>query len=88
MVTLLAWEKGAEVYRNAGGTGRGDLVLKVGNQLIECDVKQMTWDSKSNDYTYRKPVKPGITPIAVHPVTRKVRWVRGKTPLGLENFWD
>lgn len=84
----MAWERGAEAYRNAGSTGKGDLVLKINGQLIECDVKQMTWDSKRNDFFCKNTVEPGIVPVVVHPANRTVRWVRGREPAGLENFWD
>jgi hypothetical protein len=86
-VTINAWERGAEVYRNLGCSGSVDLVISYQDHLLRCDVKAMTMRRK-----YYPPqigsVAKGVHMIAVHPVTKDICWHPRTIPPGLESFWN
>lgn len=83
-----AWKRGAEVYKNAGCSGKTDLVLAIDGKMLEVDVKCMShngggkYGTCSSISAAQKPV------VLVHPITQQIRWIRGKAPKGWENFWD
>jgi hypothetical protein len=86
-VTINAWERGAEVYRNLGCSGVVDLVIGYQDHLLKCDVKAMTFRR-----AYYPPqigrVAKGVYMIAVHPITKAICWHPRTIPPGLENFWN
>ena len=93
-VIMSAWERGAEVFPNAGCSGKTDMVLKIDDQLYSIDVKTMRW--KPDSGTWRSPagkLPDGIWLVLVNPETRDIRWAnfrgteRPNCPPGLEDFW-
>ena len=95
-VTLEAWSRGAEVFKNASSTGRTDLILKWNGMLLECDVKQQIQTGQdrrpgkgyaASRLNWERLTPYGITIISVHPFTREIRWVKGHEPEGWEHFW-
>ena len=86
-VTINAWERGAEVYRNLGCSGAVDLVISYQDHLLKCDVKAMTFRGCYRPQQIGK-VASGVHMIAVHPLTREICWHPKTTPTGLENFWN
>lgn len=87
-VALQAWERGAEVYKNFGKTGKTDLVLSHNGNLLEVDVKCLV-QNRPGEYGTCNAISNAVKQVVVvHPITRKVRWIRGKEPKGWENFWD
>ena len=93
-VGFLATWKGAEVFPNLNSTGPADLLMKINGQIYEFDVKCEVWCHQKNMYVAKNVsvVKPPVFPISVKPegdiCDWKVRWIRGKEPAGLENFWS
>ena len=85
---LSAWERGAEVYKNAGRTGQGDLVLVKDGEMLEVDVKALCDNGGGRFGTNGRHSQATKTVVLVHPITRDIRWIRGKEPKGWENFWD
>ena len=91
-VSMLAAWKGAEVFPNVNSTGNTDLVMRVGDELYELDVKCSTyrdgyWDAK-NTWTVKDPVFPVVVEPDGDIANWKVRWLSRSVPQGLENFWD
>ena len=93
-VALTVWEKGGEVYKNLGKSGLIDLVLKINNQVLLCDVKCNTQQRvASGDFGYYQPsitMVPDerIYMICFHPLTKKITWHTKRIPKGLENYWE
>ena len=93
---LKAVERGAEVFKNSSCTGNTDLILRINNQLVCCDVKQMKWNSESGVWRQEHNKNPAdnVYCIAVNPETQEIRWYRYndkktfKCPPGLEDFWN
>ena len=88
IVVIAAWKRGAEVFRNVGCTGKTDIVLqKPDGSLLAIDVKSLCrngdgqYTASSNAYNATETV------VLVHPHTEEVRWIRGKAPVGWEDFW-
>ena len=90
LVSLAAWRKGAEVFRNIGSTGKTDLVIDYKGGLYKCDVKSRKKIRGGASYSVRNiaSVAPGVYMIAVHPITQQISWHPKTVPPGLENFWD
>ena len=89
LVTLAAWEKGVEVFRNIGCSGKIDLVFARGTEdLLSVDVALMTKNGQGSYGCNGGASSKVATPVLVHPITRQIRWVRGKEPKGWEDFWD
>jgi hypothetical protein len=92
-VSVVAAQKGAEVFRNLNCSGPVDLILKVGEQLYMIDVKLARKRKNCNgwkDDSVR--VQPPTYPLLVYPVgpdfsSWKIGWKAGRYPLELENFW-
>ncbi len=95
-----AWRRHAEVYMNPGSTGDADLVIYYDGHLVRCDVKvfrkkknrgnlgQYGAVSSHTGKAAHEKLKRGVYIIGVHPITKKVRWIQGQEPPGLENFWN
>ncbi len=89
IATVEAWKRGAEVFRNVGCTGSIDLVLKHPNgSLLAVDVKSMCSNGAGHIGASANISKATEAVVLVHPYTEQVRWVRGKEPLGWEDFWN
>ena len=89
MVTLAAWERGVEVFQNAGCTGSVDLVFARGTEdLISVDVAVSKKNGQGRYGSAGNISKKIATPVIVHPITHKIRWVKGREPKGWEDFWD
>ena len=89
IVILAAWERGVEVFKNSGCTGKIDLVFARGPyDLLSVDVSVA---QKNGDGLYSASgscSRKSVTPVIVNPVTSAIRWVRGREPNGWEDFWD
>ena len=92
---LKAVERGAEVFKNASCTGNTDLILRINDQIVCCDVKQMKWNAVEGVWRQEsKYIADNIYGIAVNPETEEIRWYRHKDrktfkcPPGLEDFWN
>ena len=85
---MAAWERGVEVLKNVGCSGKIDLVFARGtDDLLSVDVAVLRSNGKgvfgvSGSIPYKI-----VTPVVVHPVTREIRWVKGREPKGWEDFW-
>ena len=74
-VVTEAWKRGAEVYLNAGGNGKTDLILEIEGELYQINVKtaarKINQTSKSSKWSWRAnnaaTVKPPIWPVIVEP---------------------
>ncbi len=101
-VQLIATNKGAEVFPNLNCTGKTDLILKIGDQLVEIDVKMASWSKRDNNWVAPKAsyVKLPVYPVIVIPegdiMNWKIRWKNSDSsntmttphcPPGLEDFW-
>ena len=97
-VSLEAWKRGAEVFKNVGKSGPIDLVLQINGRLLPCDVKsntqtrqhKPTLDPKLRfDYyqTQLDRLPEHVYMICYHPITKKISWHTNRVPEGLENFW-
>ncbi len=70
-----AWKRGAEVYPNAGGNGKTDLILEIEGELYQINVKTAAWKlnqtSKSIKWSWRatnaSTVKPPVWALIVEP---------------------
>ena len=88
MVVMEAWKRGVEVFRNAGCTGKMDLVFARGtNDLLGVDVGLSVRNGQGNYGANGGMYRKTATPVLVHPITNEIRWVRGKEPKGWEDFW-
>ena len=86
---MTAWEKGVEVFKNAGCTGKIDLIFaKSTNDLLSIDVGVAQDNGKGNLVACGSFCKKTATTVVVHPITKAIRWVRGKEPEGWEDFWE
>ena len=86
---MAAWEKGVEVFKNAGCTGKIDLVLaKSTNDLLSIDVGVAQSNKTGHLVACGSFSKKTATPVLVHPITKQIRWVRGREPKGWEDFWE
>ena len=89
MVIMEAWERGVEVFRNVGCTGKMDLVFaRNTGDLLSVDVGLAQRNGQGVLGASGKFYAKTATPVLVNPVTKVIRWVRGKEPAGWENFWD
>lgn len=93
-VCMLAAWKGAEVYPNMNCTGKADLLMKFNGLIYELDVKcdSPKWNAEGYRAANTCKVKAPVWPVAVTPYGDfsdwTVRWIRGRSPVGLENFWS
>ena len=87
-VVLEAWSRGAEVFKNVGCSGPIDLILVWNDMVLKCDVKQKIQTRPGSYGACRLGKGNTSTIISVHPITRKIKWVRGKEPKGWEEFWN
>ena len=88
IVVIAAWKRGAEVFRNVGCTGKTDIVLqKPDGSLLAVDVKSATLNGQGGFGANSNMTKATETVVLVHPYTEEVRWIKGKAPLGWEDFW-
>ena len=80
---LIATYKGAEVFPNVNCTGAADLILKIGDQLVEIDVKLARWMRGGDGYyswstTGASTVELPVYPLLVIPegdiMNWKIRW--------------
>lgn len=85
---LKSWERGAEVYKNVGCSGKTDLVLSYGGNVLEVDVKQMNKNGEGKYTASGSASRASKSVVLVNPETLEVRWIKGKEPKGWENFWD
>jgi hypothetical protein len=93
-VSLEAWKRGAEVFRNLGSSGKVDMILLKDGDLIPCDVKQngryRIYNSPP-DYDYHQTglssVEKNVYMICIHPISLKISWNTKRVPLGWEDFW-
>ena len=89
LVTMAAWEKGVEVFKNVGCTGKIDLVFARGvNDLLSVDVALMRMNGQGYYGAAGTISSKVVTPVLVHPITRQIRWLKGREPEGWEDFWD
>lgn len=93
IVITEALKRGAEVFPNCTCTGSIDLIIKINDKHLDCDVKSMTQRHISSGYSNYSHASKGMTAkgvycISVHPITFKVSWHPSLTPKGLEAFWD
>ena len=93
-VSLEAWKRGAEVFRNLGSSGKVDLILLRNGETLLCDVKQNAQYRIYNsppDYGYHQTglskVENNVYMVCVHPVTLKIHWNTKRVPKGWEDFW-
>ena len=94
-VALAVWERGAEVFKNYGKTGKVDLVLQIGDRILLCDVKsngQFRRYNSNPNYDYFQhsltTIPEDVYMICFHPITKKIAWNTNRIPEGLENFWE
>ena len=90
-----AWKRGAEVYPNAGGDGKTDLILEIEGTLYQINVKsanlKLNKTSKGSKWSWRAnnaaKVKPPIWALTVEPrddgyiVRWPTKWGRNQPPL-------
>ena len=93
-VVLEAWIRGAEVFKNVGKTGNIDLVLKINDRILLCDVKskgQQRIHNSKPDFDYYQisltTIPEDVYMICFHPITREISWNTNRIPEGLEDFW-
>ena len=93
-VSLEAWKRGAEVFRNLGSSGRVDLILLKDGETLLCDVKQKAQYRIHNhppDYDYHQTglskVENDVYMICIHPVSLEISWNTKRVPFGWEDFW-
>ena len=90
-VALEAWKRKAEVFMNLGSSGKTDLILKIGDRLLECDVKVRKHNIVNGKLYYctrgSKTFPKHIFLIYVHPVTGEIDWHKDRNPDFLEDFW-
>ena len=93
-VSLEAWKRGAEVFRNLGSSGKVDLILLKDGETLLCDVKQNGRYRIYNnppDYDYHQTglssVEKNVYMICIHPISLKISWNTKRVPLGWEDFW-
>ena len=93
-VSLEAWKRGAEVFRNLGSSGKVDLILLKDGETLLCDVKQKAQYRIYNhppDYDYHQTglskVEKDVYMICVHPISQGISWNSKRVPLGWEDFW-
>ena len=74
------WEKGYEVFKNCGGTGKIDIVaVDVTGETVLIDVK--TLNLKDSDYGKNKcsrtraQKKLGVVLLGYNPITNDCRWI-------------
>ena len=89
-VQLKAWERGAEVFKNAGATGSVDMIILWEGKTLKCDVKSMDYNKVDKKYKHRRPshCTEGVQLISVHPQTKQISFPPNRTPAGWENFWS
>ena len=86
---MAAWERGVEVFRNVGSTGKIDLVFaKNIDDLLSVDVAMMTQNGQGGYGANGTCSSKVATIVLVNPITKQIRWVKGKAPKGWEDFWD
>ena len=93
-VSLEAWKRGAEVFRNLGSSGKVDLVLLKDGETLLCDVKQNAQyrtHAPTPDYDYYQTglskVQDNVYMICVHPISLTINWNTKRVPAGWEDFW-
>ena len=93
-VSLEAWKRGAEVFRNLGSSGKVDLILLKDGETLLCDVKQNGRYRIYNnppDYDYHQTglssVEKNVYMICIHPISLKISWNTKRVPIGWEDFW-
>ena len=93
-VSLEAWKRGAEVFRNLGSSGKVDLILLKDGETLLCDVKQKAQYRIHNTRPNHDYHQSGLSTVAedvymicVHPVSLEITWNTKRVPLGWEDFW-
>ena len=93
-VALAVWERGGEVFKNYGKSGKVDLVLQINDRILLADVKsnaQYRVHNSIPDYGYYqnslKTIPEEVYMICFHPITKEISWNTNRIPEGLENFW-
>lgn len=76
------------MYKNVGCTGKTDLVLAYNDKMLEVDVKVLCQNKPGVYGVNGRHSKAKKQVVLVHPVTKEIRWIRGKEPKGWETFWD
>jgi hypothetical protein len=93
-VCLLAAWKGAEVFPNINSTGATDLLMIIDGRTIQIDVKcdQIRHSTGRWVNTHSGCVSAPVYPVAVTPggdiCSWTVRWIQGREPSGLSDFWS
>ena len=93
IVVTEALKRGAEVFPNSTCTGSIDLIIKINDQHLDCDVKSKTQRHLTAGrvaYSHKNSgsIAEGVYCISVHPITFEVSWHPSLTPKGFETFWD
>ena len=90
-VSMIAMEKGAEVYRNMSCVGKTDIVLEINGKHYPINVKAMCERSKAYPGRYYhetlNKLPEDVYMVSVNPVTRDICWHHNRIPAGLEDFW-
>jgi hypothetical protein len=92
-ICILATHKGAEVFRNLHCTGTTDLILRVGGNLYQIDVKLARKRAGAKGYRDdASRVQDPVYPLLVYPngpdfADWKVGWKGTRYPQELKNFW-
>ena len=87
---LKAWERGAEVFVNAGSTGSVDMIIVWEGKTLKCDVKAMDYAAHRGYFRHARPHQcaEGVQLISVNPQTKQISFPPNRTPAGWENFWS
>ena len=93
LVITEALQRGAEVFPNCTCTGTIDLIIKINDQHLDCDVKTMTQRHLATGrmeyyHTPKSHTAEGVHCISVNPETHSISWHPSLTPKGFETFWD
>jgi len=63
------------------------VLQKPDGSLLAVDVKSATLNGQGGFGANSNMTKATETVVLVHPYTEEVRWIKGKAPLGWEDFW-
>jgi|TARA_Y100000033_G_scaffold31217_1_gene29810 hypothetical protein len=90
LVQLKAWERGAEVFKNAGASGSVDMIIIWEGKTLKCDVKAMDYNKPWGNFQHKRPAHctEDVQLISVHPQTKQISFPPNRTPAGWENFWS
>ena len=92
LVTCKAWERGAEVFRNASCSGKVDMRIDWNGQSIPCDVKAKVERNKNYPGKYYQDtlnvIPEDVYMVCVDPTDGSVSWHTKRVPEGWEDFWN